>query len=62
MMSLFVGSNDASERWNYIKVVEDGELAYRGGFNESREPLVDPNGGVGEWIRRYCADSSAIKQ
>ena len=60
MMSLLVGHSDRMERWSYLKVVEDGEVAYRGGWKESKEPRL--SGGIEAWVRRYCEDKAAIKQ
>ena len=60
MMSLLVGDNGPKERWNYIKVIDKGELGWRGDIKMTIEP--DASGGLDEWIRRYCADNSAIKQ
>jgi hypothetical protein len=60
MMSLLVGPSDRTERWSYLKVVEDGEVAYRGDWKESKEPRL--SGGIEAWVRRFCEDKSAIKQ
>lgn len=60
MMSLLVGHSDHTERWSYLKVVEDGEVAYRGDWKESKEPRLP--GGIDAWVRRYCEDKAAIKQ
>jgi hypothetical protein len=60
MMSLLVGYSDHTERWSYLKVVEDGEVAYRGDWKESKEPKL--SGGIDAWVRRFCEDKAAIKQ
>lgn len=60
MMALLVGHSDQRERWSYLKVVEDDEVAYRGGFKESAEPRLP--GGINAWVRRFCEDKAAIKQ
>jgi hypothetical protein len=60
MMPLFIGDKDPQKRWNYLKVVDDGEMAWRGDTKMTTEPNL--NGGIDEWVRRYCADTSAIKQ
>jgi hypothetical protein len=63
MMWLLVSENNGKERsegWNYLKVVDDGELAWRGESKESREPRT--SGGTEEWVRKYCQDTSAVKQ
>jgi hypothetical protein len=63
MMWLLVGENNGigrSEGWNYLKIVDDGEIAWRGKSEESTEPRV--SGGVEEWARKYCQDKSTIKQ
>src|SRR3954453_7334561 len=60
MMSLLVGHSDRMERWSYLKVVEDGEVAFRGDWKESKEPRL--SGGIDAWVRRFCEDKAAIKQ
>lgn len=60
MMSLLVGDNAPKERWNYLKVIDDGEPGWRGDLKMGTEPQV--SGGLDEWVRRYCADTSSIKQ
>lgn len=61
MMPLIIGDKeDPKKRWNYLKVVDDGEMAWRGEIKMTAEPHL--NGGIDEWVRRYCADTSAIKQ
>jgi hypothetical protein len=63
MMWLLVSENSGvgrSEGWNYLKVVDDGEVAWRGELKESTEPKISD--GIEEWVKRYCQDSSAIKQ
>ena len=60
MMSLLVGDNAPKERWNYLKVIDDGELGWRGDLKMTSEPRI--SGGLDEWAQRYCADSSSIKQ
>lgn len=60
MMSLLVGDNAPKERWNYLKVIDNGELGWRGDIKMTSEPNI--NGGLDEWARRYCADNSSIKQ
>lgn len=60
MMSLLVGDTDQRERWSYLKVVDDGQLAYRGGLKESTEPRLPD--GINAWVRRFCDDKASIKQ
>ena len=60
MMALLVGHSDQRERWSYLKVIEDGEVAYRGGFKESAEPSLP--GGINAWVRQFCEDKAPIKQ
>jgi hypothetical protein len=60
MMPFIIGDKDPQKRWNYLKVVDDGEMAWRGETKMTGEPKL--NGGIDEWVRRYCADTSAIKQ
>jgi hypothetical protein len=60
MMALLVGHSDQRERWSYLKVVEDSEVAFRGGSKESTTPR--PPGGIDAWVRRFCEDKAAIKQ
>jgi hypothetical protein len=60
IMPLIIGDKDPPKRWNYLKVVDDGEMAWRGETKMTTEPNL--NGGIDEWVRRYCADTSAIKQ
>ena len=60
MMSLLVGHADQRERWSYLKVVDDGQAAYRGGLKESTTPRLPD--GINAWVRRFCEDKAAIKQ
>jgi hypothetical protein len=60
MMPFLIGDKDPAQRWNYIKVVDDGEMAWRGETKMTTEPKLE--GGIDEWVRRYCSDSSAIKE
>jgi hypothetical protein len=60
MMSLLVGHSDQRERWSYLKVIDDSEMAFRGGLKESVQPRLP--GGIDAWVRRFCEDKSAIKQ
>jgi hypothetical protein len=45
---------------NYVKIIGNGEMGYRG---EGKQTLI-PNrtGGLEEWARVYCEDPSSIKQ
>jgi hypothetical protein len=60
MMPLFIGDKDPQQRWNYLKVIDKGEMAWRGEIKKTTEPHL--SGGIEEWLQRYCADTSAIKQ
>lgn len=60
MMPLLVGPGDQRERWSYLKVVDDSEVAYRGGLKESTEPRLP--GGIDGWVRQFCQDKAAVKQ
>ena len=60
MMSLLVGDGDQRERWSYLKVVEDDQVAFRGGLKEGTTPRLP--GGIDAWIRLFCGDKAAIKQ
>ena len=45
--------------WNYLKLVTDDELAFRGKNRESLHPTVP--GGLEEWARRFCNETSTLK-
>jgi hypothetical protein len=60
MMPLFIGAKEPQQRWNYLKVVDNGEMAWRGETKKTTEPHL--SGGIDEWVKRYCSDNSAIKQ
>jgi hypothetical protein len=60
VMPLIIGDKDSQKRWNYLKVVDDDEMAWRGETKMTTQPNL--NGGIDEWVRRYCADKSAIKE
>lgn len=59
MMACFVGGQADAGRLNYVKVVDDGERAYRGGASEATKPTA--KGGLREWTQRFCADSVRLK-
>ena len=60
LMNLIVPDEDRKGRMNYVKVIGPGEMGFRGEGRETTVPAV--TGGLEEWARRYCEDSSAIKQ
>uniref|UniRef100_A0A093VE54 Myosin-11 n=1 Tax=Talaromyces marneffei PM1 TaxID=1077442 RepID=A0A093VE54_TALMA len=56
-MNQLAGSNQ--NRWNYVKLVADGESAYRGKSDAAMSPTV--KGGLDEWAKRFCKEGSAVK-
>jgi hypothetical protein len=56
-LNQIAGSNQ--NRWNYVKLVADGESAYRGRSDAGVSPAV--KGGLDEWAKRFCKESSAMK-
>jgi hypothetical protein len=60
MMNLIVPEEERKGRMNYVKIIGNGELGYRGEGKESTVPTRI--GGLEEWARVYCEDQSSIKQ
>lgn len=60
MMNLIVPEEERKGRMNYVKVIGNGEMGYRGEGKESTVPTR--MGGLEEWARIYCEDQSSIKQ
>ena len=60
MMNLIVPEEERKGRMNYVKVIGNGELGFRGEGKESTVPTRI--GGLEEWARVYCEDQSSIKQ
>jgi len=58
LMNLIV-PEDKKGRMNYIKLIGPGEIGFRGKIKETTAPTV--TGGLEEWARIYCEDSSSIK-
>ncbi|KAH8698495.1 hypothetical protein BGW36DRAFT_317990 [Talaromyces proteolyticus] len=58
MLSLFLAQN-SQNKWNYVKLVGDQELAYRGKDGQSTIP--DIKGGLDEWATRFCKETSTLK-
>ena|SRR2546430_11251443 len=52
-------ARDKADGWNYIKIVEDNEKAFRGGTTEALEPVA--KGGLNEWVQHFCRDHSKLK-
>lgn len=44
---------------NYVKVISDGELGFRGA---TKTAVVPDHRSLDEWCRMFCEDSSALKQ
>ncbi|KAK3940637.1 poly(A) polymerase [Diplogelasinospora grovesii] len=59
LMSLLV-PEDPRQRMDYVRCVGDDELAMRGGYKPSTEPVFG-DGGVEEWVRRFIEDSGPVK-
>lgn len=61
MLPMFLNQTTGSNqhRWNYVKLVADGESAYRGRSTTSLSPTVKD--GLDEWAKRFCKESSAVK-
>ena len=58
MMNLIV-PEEIKGRMNYVKVLGNGEMGFRG---EGKETTVPAKAGLEEWVRAYCADMASIKQ
>ena len=54
-----VDKNSYCNGWNYLKLVADDEMAFRGKDRESLYPTVQ--GGLEEWARRFCSETSTLK-
>ena len=52
--------NDTKKRLNYTRTIQPGELGFRGDVKQTTVPTI--TGGLEEWVRRFCADTGAIKQ
>lgn len=48
-----------SNGWNYLKLVSDNEPAFRGKNTPTTTPAV--KGGLEDWARRFCSESSSQK-
>ncbi|KAI7973604.1 hypothetical protein EIK77_004210 [Talaromyces pinophilus] len=61
MLPMFLNQtgNGNQNRWNYVKLVADGESAYRGRSDAGISPTV--KGGLDEWAKRFCKEGSAVK-
>jgi hypothetical protein len=60
-MSYLVRSPEArGARWNYVRLLSDGEVGYRGGSAVSAKPTVKR--GLEEWVERYIAEDSKDKR
>jgi hypothetical protein len=59
MMNLIVAEEERKGRMNYVKVIGNGELGFRG---EGKESMLPSRGGLEEWVRAYCEDAAGIKQ
>lgn len=57
MLPMFL--SQGQNGWNYVKLVAEGEMAYRGRNTVSISPNV--NGGLEEWATRFCKESSSTK-
>jgi len=58
-MNLIV-SDVEKEKMNYVKIIGPREMGHRGEGRETTLPTVA--GGLEEWARMFCADTSAIKE
>ncbi|TAQ87307.1 hypothetical protein B7494_g4342 [Chlorociboria aeruginascens] len=45
-------------KWNYVKVIGDGEMGFRGDLKESTVPRLES---LEQWARMYCEDGAPIK-
>jgi hypothetical protein len=52
------GSGGGSS-WNYVKLVSDTEMAFRGKNNQTLTP--NAKGGLYEWASRFCKEHSNLK-
>lgn len=61
MLPLFMNQNNqiGQNSWNYVKLVQESELAYRGKNDPSTSPIV--KGGLEEWAKRFCKETSSVK-
>ena len=48
--------------WNYVKIINDGELGFRGGSSESTKPNVKGDDELLAWAKKYCHDPSSLKR
>ena len=59
LMNLIVPEEERKGRMNYVKVIGNGELGFRG---DGKESTLPSKGGLEEWVRAYCEDAAGIKQ
>jgi hypothetical protein len=57
MMSYFLQPGSAS--WNFVKLVEPREMAFRGSTTKTIDPHVD--GGLAEWTKKFCKSQTTAK-
>lgn len=61
LMSYLVRSPEArGGRWNYMRLIADGEMGWRGGSAVTAKPAVKR--GLEEWVDRYVAEESKDKR
>lgn len=58
MLRYFVPTQ--SNGWNYLRLVGDNEIAFRGKHTQTTTPVV--KGGIEDWARRFCNESSSQKR
>lgn len=60
LMSLLIPADmgKRGEAMNYVKVIGDGEIGWRGG---TKEAILPGKESLEEWCRMFCEDASAIK-
>lgn len=54
-----VDGSGGSSSWNYVKLVTENEMAFRGKNNQTLTPTV--KGGLYEWASRFCKEHSNLK-
>lgn len=55
--------DDPSKRMDYIRCVESGELALRGGGRGGAKPSLEPDlEGLEAWARRFVQDDAQVKE
>jgi hypothetical protein len=61
VMNLIVPHDGMNGKMNYVKIIEKGEMGFRGEAKASTAPSFE-GAQLEDWATRFCQDESSIKQ